>query len=58
MTTTRVVTLPIALVMKNVRMDWACAIENAEATVPRRLAAPPNTTTRRWTWRCKVRNCA
>ena len=31
--------------MKNSIIDWACAIEKAEAIVPNKLAAPPKTTT-------------
>ena len=41
-----VMTLAIEPVRKNSSIDCACAIENAEAMVPNRLAAPPKTTTR------------
>ena len=33
--------------MKNSSVDCVCEIEKAEAMVPSRLAAPPNTTTRK-----------
>src|SRR5690606_26185807 len=46
-TATSVSTFAIEPLRKKPRIDCACAIENAEANVPIRLPAPPNTTTRK-----------
>ena len=42
-----VMTLAIDPDMKNSMVDCACEMVKAEAIVPNRLAAPPNTTTRK-----------
>src|SRR5690606_4077063 len=45
-TVSNVSTFAMEPVMKNSVVAWACAMLKAEAMVPIRLSAPPNTTTR------------
>ncbi|MNL46097.1 hypothetical protein D3C87_1687820 [compost metagenome] len=40
-------TFAIEPVMKNSEIDCVCAMTKADAMVPKRLAAPPNTTVRK-----------